>query len=82
MAMRDKEWFMWSIDAPMPRKLTIYTGGVNRCKAVRTITRHQAMALARWHEPLYFSYTDGNHRWCDVHVVGDIDEWFGNGDEE
>ena len=77
--MNAGEWFMYSIDEPLPRTLKIYTGSVHKRTFVREIKDTQARGYIRWHGngPLYFSYKDGNGRWCDVRVVGDIDAWYG-----
>jgi hypothetical protein len=57
--------------------VTIFEGDVQHRKAVRKISKMQALALARWHavQGLYFSYRDGNGRWQDVRLVVDMAAW-------
>jgi hypothetical protein len=72
-------WFMYPIDQGIPATVTIYSGSVQGRKGVRTISKMQALALARWHRHpgLYHSYRDGNGNWRDVRVVGDLSAWHG-----
>lgn len=80
--LKPGQWFMYSIDQPIPSKVSIYTGDVFHRQKIATITRMQALALKRWHSDpgIYHSYRDGNGNYRDVRVVGDIDAWHGQQD--
>lgn len=83
--LSEGEWFMYDIrDGINTNQVKIYSGEVQQRKHVRTISRMQALALCRWHghDGIYNSYKDGNGRWRDVYVVGDIDAWYGEPDPE
>lgn len=81
--LKPGQWFMYPIDSGIPSKVWIYEGEVHHRKRVQEISKYQALALARWHgdSGVYYSYKDGNDRWQDVYVVGDIDAWFGDDSE-
>ena len=79
MKLKPGQWFMWSVDSPMPDALTVFEGPVERRMPVITISRFQAMALKRWQEydDSYCCYKNGNGDMRDVYVVGDVEAWYG-----
>lgn len=78
--LKDGQWFEYPLDSGITRRLAIYEGSREKRRQVATITKMQALSLARWHghQGVYFSVQDGNHRWIDVRVVGDVNAWYGD----
>jgi hypothetical protein len=79
MQLKEGQWFMWSVDDPMPDRLTVFEGPVESPLRVTTISRYQAMALKRWAkwDSCYYCYQVRGGQFHDVYVVGDIDAWYG-----
>lgn len=78
------EWLYFKMDyntMVIPTTVHIYTGSWEHRKSVRTVSHNAAMALWRWHgEPvLYYSVRDGNGKFFDIRVAGDIDAFHGDG---
>lgn len=78
--LKEGQWFEYPLDSGIPNAVTIYEGQREHRKRVTSITKMQALSLARWHghAGLYWSVQDGNYRWHDVIVVGDVDTWCGD----
>jgi hypothetical protein len=82
--LNDGQWFEYPLDSGIPKRVVIREGERKHSKTVTTITKMQALSLARWHghQGIYWSVKDGNGRWIDVRVVGDVNVWCGDGDGE
>jgi hypothetical protein len=80
--LKQGQWFTYPLDRGIPSMVRVYSGTYENRKSVATISKMQALALARWygHSGIYFSVRDGNDRWKDVRLVGDIEAWYGDGD--
>lgn len=80
--LKEGQWFEYPLDSGIPNRVVIREGARENCKQVATITKMQALSLARWHghQGVYWAVKDGNGRWKDVRVVGDVDVWLGDGD--
>lgn len=75
----DGAWVYWSIDGGMPSELTLFTGSWESRRKVGTLTKMQVLGYCRWHPDEsygYYSVKDGNDRWKDIRVRGDIDTFF------
>lgn len=76
------QWAYYPIDDPMPDKLNIFEGCWKKRRKVGEINRYQAMAYRRhWDNGgVYYGVQDGNYRWIDIRLVGDVDAFYGDGE--
>lgn len=78
--LKGGQWFEYPIDTGIPNRVTIREGSCHNYRVVATVTKMQALALARHHghPGVYWAKRDGNGRWVDVRVVGDVEAWLGD----
>lgn len=77
--MRSKyvgKWAYYPIDLPMPSTLKLFEGGWGKHRQVGTITRYQAMALAKHWGGKHYECVLTHGRYVDIYVIGDIDAWY------
>ncbi len=83
--LKENQYFEYPIDSGIPNDGVWIIERVGKSlQRVEKITKMQALALARWHHDrgIYYSRKDGNGNWRDVYVVGDVDAWYGEEDED
>lgn len=80
--LNEKEWIYRPIDQQWREKTPVFTGTWEHRKRVGTVTRMQALALSRWHgvRGVYHSVRDGNGRWMDIRIAGDIETFYRGGE--
>lgn len=81
--LKDGEWIWRGIESQWREKTPVFTGSWEKRKRVGEVNRYQAMALSRWHSEggLFYMVKDGNGRQIDIYVAGDIEAFYGDGDE-
>ena len=79
------EWFYFRVENDrliIPPIVNVYTLSWEHRMVARRIRKMEAIALWRWHydAPVYYSVKDGNGRFFDIRVAGDVDAFHGNED--
>lgn len=78
------EWFYLRMENDtliIPRTVNIMAGSWEHRRIIRKVTKMQALALWRWHTEYggeWISVKDGNGKWYDIRVAGDIDAFHGD----
>jgi len=80
--LKDNQYFEYPVDGIPNDGVWIIERTKNGERQVEQITKMQALALARWHPSDMSCYMDGNDNWITVYVVGDVDAWYGEEDED